>query len=1031
MLDFQLQQFPFRYGLAEGQDPHHVPPGTLTMAENAVWKQAGRVEKRFGTSVLVATIIGGGSIAAAKRLFTRGTELCLVNGTNLYAYSSTLASWRNVDQVPDVGLTWSTLVDTGKGVSASDIAISAAGMQVTAWVTGDAYLGSQTTGDLFVTVTDRATGSVCVPVTQIGVTASPSYGVRVLTIGTNAFVITRVAADISITSINLSTMVVNAQTVVRNDARTRGFDACVVGSTLVLAYENTANALKLYSYTYVATTTYTQAATGGITGEAGNSFFSIAIDGASGGSIFVAYTVATTGQTRVAQANDSTLAQTVAPVSTIGSAANNVGVVRVSSTTCIVVGSRAVSPGGRVESVEVIAGVVTATSQRGTSGTTMVSRPFAMGGKYYAVLLDYPVASLTGGSAFPGTNTCLVELETSTIGSLGNYVPHRYVGRIDVLIGGQSTVGMVAGIAAVSATETVVCSPFLATVPPAAVNWRCGLRLVSVTTGTSRPADLWRSCSGGQEAYVAGAVLSAYDGQSCFDYGFARSPHLYNVSTFAGGSMAAGDYLWGGHGEYRSASGMLYRSPVSVTTVPLTVPGGGTATVNVNFVNCVVQSKLDVANGGLASSALPIRIAVHRSTVGGSTLQRETNEPLYNVLTQDPLLQTTSFADTFADADIGGSIALASQPAIYTTGGILDDHAPVGSVTMFRHADRLWVLAGDQRTWWYSKAFQDDLGVAPGFHPNFRIAFESQQVAGATMDDKAIFFGLDGVRYLLGLGPTAAGLNSDFGPPVAIQSDVGCNNARSVVGTPDGIMFGSDRGIYLLTRGFELVWIGRPVKDKLASFPTITSAVLVPKQNQVRFTCTTTLGTTGITLVYDYVEKQWSTFTHTIGGVYGGAIADACMWNGAYTFVSTAGSVHVESTSSYLDAGASYVPMTLETSWIAAAGPLAFHSVRSFQLHGTSYTDHDLTITVGFDSNTTYQQTATWLGTSAVTAVGDEDANVIINTRRKCNTIRFKVVDSTPTTGTVGTGRGPSWDSMGLEVGVKRGFGNAPATKRA
>jgi hypothetical protein len=63
--------------------------------------------------------------------------------------------------------------------------------------------------------------------------------------------------------------------------------------------------------------------------------------------------------------------------------------------------------------------------------------------------------------------------------------------------------------------------------------------------------------------------------------------------------------------------------------------------------------------------------------------------------------------------------------------------------------------------------------------------------------------------------------------------------------------------------------------------------------------------------------------------------------------------------------------------------------------------------------------------------VGDEDANVIINTRRKCNTIRFKVVDSTPTTGTVGTGRGPSWDSMGLEVGVKRGFGNAPATKRA
>jgi hypothetical protein len=105
--------------------------------------------------------------------------------------------------------------------------------------------------------------------------------------------------------------------------------------------------------------------------------------------------------------------------------------------------------------------------------------------------------------------------------------------------------------------------------------------------------------------------------------------------------------------------------------------------------------------------------------------------------------------------------------------------------------------------------------------------------------------------------------------------------------------------------------------------------------------------------------------------------------------------------------------------------------VRTFAIHGQSHTDHDLTVSVGFDSDTSYPQTGTWLAETPVTTVGVEECSLTIGTRRKCNAIRFKVVDATPTSGTVGTGRGPAFDMMGIEVGAKRGFGNAPATKRA
>lgn len=1039
MLDFQVQQYPFRLGLAEGQDPHQVAPGTLTRAENAVWRQGGRLEKRYGTAALAQSIIGGGSVSACVRMFTRGSELCLIDGTSLYVYSPTLTAWNNIGTVPEVGLTWEPLMDTAAGVAYIDQAISGS-MRVTAWITGDARSGSA--GSLFFKVDDIASGSVVKSTVAAGGT-STFTGIRVLILSGVIHILARNGANIYAFAYDLTTYASLAVQVLRSDSTTSGWDAMVIGSTIVLAYENTAPDLKLYAYTYAAGA-YTQVATGGITGEAGSGHKNISIDGADGEVLYVCYSRNTADvRCRIATADSSTLAQITAPVDLEQSAVSDAGTytdyrnvwVRRTSSTTAVAGWTTLSSTtqtGRAASIPASSTLtLSTTAKRGTWAAEWVTRPYILNSKLYAVLVDN-TNGITG-SYSNATTTCLVEVETSVYTAASTWVPHRCVGRIDVLIGGSFGLNYLPSALAVSPTEASFASPFQSVAAPTASSWRCGARQVSMTLGASLPVDQWRAFSAGGEAYWAAPVFVAYDGRIAFDYGIVRSAPM-TYSAAGGGGVAAGLYLYGSAPEYRSNAGILHRGPTFA--IPGTVTSAGSGTITLTIDSIALQSKQTSDNSGYASggNSTPVRIALYRSVVGGTVLQRLTVDPSFAIVTDSALAFAQTYADVTADASVAGSLAggggLASRPAIYTAGGILDDYAPPGSVTMFHHADRLWVLAGDRYTWWYSKAFQDDAGVAPGFHPNFRVIFDTQQVAGATMDDKAIFFAADGVRYMQGLGPAPNGQNSDFSAPVAIQSDVGCNNARSVVGTPDGVMFGSDRGIYLLTRGLELVWIGRPVKDTLAAYPTITSAVLVPKQNQVRFTANNAAGDSSIVLVYDYVEKQWSTFFYWVTSSYGGLIADACMWNGTYTFVSAAGVVHTEDTTSYMDSG-SYVPMTLETAWISANGPMSFASVRCFELAGESFTDHDLTITVGFDSDTSYQQTATWLGTSAVTAVGTEEPSVTIGTRRKCNTIRFKVVDATPTTGTVGTGRGPAWNMMALEVGLKRGLGNAPATKRA
>lgn len=1033
-LDFTVQQYPFRLGVDEGTDPRQVPPGTLLRAENVEWLKTGQLGKRGGATALSSGIIGGGNLTSIERLLVRGDELAAVSGSTLYARSTTAASWKSIGKVPDLGVTWETAGDTLRGVIAFDAARSAGGYRIEAWVTGDAATG--TTGALFVRIVDDADGSTIVVPTRLA--SANALGVRVLVLSSTAIILTRSSSTNMVAyTVNLSTFAVSAGTNLATDGVTvdgaDAWDACIIGSTFVIAYCSTGPALTLLSFN----SSLVLQAAGGITTEVDGAT-AISIDGAAGEVLYVLYQdgAAAPSDVLLAIANPATLVETVAPVSVetgpAGAKAERLGVCRYDATNCVLAYSMpdvGVNNNRRTTTYKASSGAVIATTTlRATYGTTPISRPVMLGGSCWMILAERLTSATESDPA--DSNSVAVEVEVSTT-ALTN-APHRLVGCIDRLIGGiGSLIGTGAptnGWCSVSATKMRALVPFQATTQQRVI--RQGLRCVTMTLGADRPGDLWRTVTAGSECFIAGGVLTSYDGLDTFDYGFSIAPAFLSLAGSNGaGSMSLGKYLYGVLQEYRSGTGLIYRSPTQqVGDVTL---AGAEDTVTARLYTSSVGNKQTTTTGLGAVASKPVLLPWYRTVVTGTVRQRLTVEPTYNVSYFDASTSETTFTDLRNDTDTGATIALSARPAIYTQGGILDDFAPPSCVTQFTYADRLFVLTGDRRTWWYSKSFQDDLGVAPGFHPNFRLVFDDAQTCGATMDDKAVFFSSTGISYMQGAGPAPDGTASDFTVPLQIQTDVGCANGRCLVSVPSGLMFDSGQGIYLLGRDLQLAFVGRPVQDTLAAFPNITSGVLVASKRQVRFTCNNDDGDEHCILVFDYLENQWTTFRYTHDSVYGGgAISDAVVWNGVYTFAMTDGTVYTESSSSYLDEGSTWVPLTLKTAWISAAGPLAFHSVRRFTLHGSAVTDHNLSVLVGFDGAAA-SETHTFASPSAVTTAGSsDDPQVPIGTRRKCQQIQFTITDATPTSGTVGTGAGPRFDMMGIEVGIKRGLSRQPATKK-
>lgn len=475
---------------------------------------------------------------------------------------------------------------------------------------------------------------------------------------------------------------------------------------------------------------------------------------------------------------------------------------------------------------------------------------------------------------------------------------------------------------AVAWTENSVVTPtgtFSSGATTVVVSSASGIAVGMTITDTSNayiPAGTTITAISGTTLTISAATTNAGVGDNLSIQG--------NMPSKPDGSTLTNAYYYQYVYEWTDNQGNAFRSAPSI---PIAVTTTGAVTTG------IVTLKIPTLRVTM-KTANPVKIVVYRWSVGQQQYYQTTSitSPLLNSTTAD----SVTFVDTLADASILGN------NLIYTTGGVVEDvNAPASDLlTLFD--TRLWLVdAEDRNLLWFSKQV---IEATPVEMSDLLTFYVPPTVATATgeitsihpMDDKLIISkGGNSFVYINGAGPDNTGANNQYSQPIFITSTVGCDNQKSVVLIPQGLMFQSNKGIWLLGRGLDTDYIGAPVED-FTNGATVLSAVTVPGTNQVRFTLDS-----GTTLMYDYFYGQWGTFVNV-------PCVSSCIFEELHTFINEAGQVYQETVGSYLD-GSSPVLMQFKTGPVRLGDLQGYQRAYYFYLLGTYMTPHKLVVSMTYD----------------------------------------------------------------------------------
>ncbi len=439
----------------------------------------------------------------------------------------------------------------------------------------------------------------------------------------------------------------------------------------------------------------------------------------------------------------------------------------------------------------------------------------------------------------------------------------------------------------------------------------------------------------GQSLNLTGGVLTQYDGVKPVEQGFHVWPEDILITTATGsGGLIAQTYYYVAVYEWTDAQGLLHRSAPSIPMAQITTTAASTNTLKVPYLRITAKT-----------GSNPVRIVWYRWSTAQQVFYQISSvaSPDLNVTTSDSLTYTDAAADS----------AILGNQVLYTTGGVVENvAAPAPTVSALFKSRLFTVNAENDNVLSFSK--QVIQGVPVEMSDLFTIyvapTISNKGSTGgvktlAPLDDKLIIGKQSAFYYVTGTGPDNTGANNDFSEPVFITSTVGCSNQNSIVFMPQGLMFQSDRGIWLLDRSLNTTYIGAPADAFFDDEDTLVlSAVNVPNTNQVRFTLNT-----GVTLMYDFYMQQWGSFTNVPG-------ISSCIYQGLHTFVNSSGEVFQETPGTFLD-GARPVLISLTTGWFNLAGLQGFERAYFFYLLGDYLTPHKLSIQIAYDYNESIAQT--------------------------------------------------------------------------
>lgn len=956
MLVKQAIDVSFAEGLDTKTDSKRIKMGKFKRLENRIFDKGGLLQKRNGyqrltslpdTSYSYTTTFNGNLTAIGK---------------NIAAYNNGNDSWVQRGAIQPLSINTLPVIRNNLNQTAADIAVASNGLACAVYL----EVNASTTTAKYV-IFDSVTGQNIVAPAVIPVSSGAvTGGMRVFVLGNNfIMVFTNVITAVShlqyvAISVNNPSLV-SANTDIAAayiSATTLAWDGYVVNNKLFLAY-NTTSGGQAIKVTYL---------TSGLTLVAAVSFaasiatmISVTADMTNAVSpvIYVSFydLAGTTGYSLAVNQSLQTL-MSVTQIITTGTILNITSVAQNGVCTVFyeVSNSYSFAPGTGTPSNYVNARTITrpATVTTGTLGTAyVVIRSVGLASK--AFIIDSIIYFLSAYQSSYQNSYFLINGTSSTSAS------PVIAGKLAYSNGGGY---LTVGLPSVTVTDTLAQMAYrfkdliqavnkdtsvTTGTQTAGIYSQTGINLGSFTIGT----DGLDTAEIGNDLHLSGGFLWMYDGYLPVEHNFflwpdiapTAPPNPINSAVAAwsatGGSMAAqpdgatntNAYYYQYVYEWTDNQGNAFRSapsiPIAVTTT------GALSTGSVVHLIPTLRLTMKTAN--------PVKVVIYRWSVTLQNYYQVTSitSPLLNSTTTD----SVTYTDTLADATILGN------NLIYTTGGVIEDVNAPGSDLITLFDTRLWLVdAEDRNLLWFSKQVIEATPVEMSDLLTLYVppTTATQGTTGpiksiAPMDDKLIIGKQNALFYVNGSGPDNTGANNQYSQPIFITSSVGCENQKSIVLTPQGLMFQSDKGIWLLGRGLDTSYIGAPVQD-FTTGATVLSAVNVPETNQVRFTLDT-----GITLMYDYFYDQWATFT-------GVPCVSSCIFDGFHTFINSSGAVFQELPSRYLDGS---VPVLSKFR----TGPLRVGDLQNYQrayffyFLGQFVSPHKLYVKIYYDYATNPSQT--------------------------------------------------------------------------
>lgn len=992
----------FSQGLQTKVDPYQVPIGQFQALTNTIFTKDGLQQKRNGFELLIIAPTG------AQTLCTLNSGLVAL-GDTCQSYSADSGKLTNAGIFQPMDLSTVPMVRRATSQTTCDVAVASNGLACSTWLDSD--------GNSYYQVSDSVTGQIIVPTILLPSTATAS---RVYSSG-QFFILTflatvSAASHLQYIAIPISNPANPGSPV---DISTQAaslsapYDGQVSGNNLYISLYCTGNNIKTW-YLTATLTLVTPNTMGGIT--AGS--ISVAVDTSNAGFpiIWVSYLdTATTLVRAYALNNDLTvhLAPTTidnymffAAISITSTATNNVLTV-IYNVEATYTYTPAAPEASDIRTDYLEKNTLTLSGVAGTA--SLVCRGVGLASRaVLSTALNKTVFLSTYGQAFQPTYF-LMDLSGNVLARLaysngGGYLINQVAPNINQDSSGVLRVGyrfadLLQAVSKVQGDSTT------------GVYAQLGINLATFELGGQTSA-----LEIGGSLHASGGMLWQYDGVKIRELNFNVWPEDVGFDTSTvGGFLKKQIYFYQVTYEWTDAAGQIHRSAPSVPMeVDISASGTDTNTVTLHIPTLRQTYKTDNK----------VRIVAYRWSTAQQTYHRVTS--ISNPTLNDPTsTDSIDIIDTLSDASIDGN------DIIYTNGGVIEDICAPGSNAMTLWQSRLFMVdAEDQNLIWFSKQVIEATPVEMSDLLTLFIA-PTTGAQGSTgpitalssMDDKLVIFKQDAIYYITGQGPDNTGNNGTFSDPVFITSTVGCINPQSIVLTPQGIMFQSDKGIWVLGRNLETSYLGSPVETYTAG-NLVTSALCIPATNQVRFTLNNRTA-----VLYDYFYNRWADWTNV-------SAMSSVVYQGVQAFLNTYGQIVLETPGQYLDVSTP-VLLGLTTGWINLAGVQGLERFYFAYLLGTYYTPFTLNVQLAYDYNPSPEQAivitpdnyvpnwggeAQWGSGGPWGGPGNAFKARFFPAKQKCESFQLTIQEVYDPSLGAAAGAGLTLSGINMVVGTKRGY---------